>query len=355
MKQMNFFIAVVAIPAFALLASCGYSDSTLPFFSEKLEDLPPEFAAYKSLDEITAFGQYTVEAFSIPAKSRIEHGINKTTNNVIIEVATDIDDTTRDYVFYKLDKTGRTIDSHRFSRSILIANDTGEEQLVEGVFLVNTKKSYYTTWPLDGDTTKKPFIAVNQDLAWSAEQVDAYYQDIVKKSARLADVETWEKTPDHKNQKRIRKAYYLNKTGKWYVLYGNSLRGDYTGKDVNGTNTLFKDFTDVERSFGRYVPPGNITIPYFQRQTYSKYCAQNGGGIGCTMRYTWAGTAYYQVVVGDSVLKFKNKESLSRTDFHGKEFPAKESLLVNFAYYTNPQLSYSLLSANETLYLIKRK
>lgn len=355
MKQVNFFIVTVAMSVFALLASCGYSESAWPFFSEKPEDLPPEFAGYKYLDDISEFGHYTVEAFSVPAGSRIEHGINTTTQNVIIEVATDLDDSTRDYAFYKLDKAGNIIDRHRFSRSTLIAKDTGEEQLVGGVFLVNTKKSYYTTWPLNGDTTQKPFIPVNQDLAWSTEQVDAYYQEIVKKSARLADVETWERIDDHKNQKRVSKAYYLNNPGQWYVLYGNSLRVDYTGKDVTGTNTLFKDFTDVERTFGRYVPPGNITIPYFQRQTYRKYCAQNGGGVGCSMRYTWAGVGYYHVAVGDSILKFKNKGSLSRTDFAGKAFPAKESLLANFAYYTNPQLSYALFSANETLYLIKRK
>lgn len=351
---MNLIISFVSIFALALLGGCDYTDSSgRPFFSEKIERLPAKFAGYKFIDEISEFDNYTMEKFKVPSRSTVEHSINKVTNSVIIKVASDIDDHTRLSALYKLDASGSIVDKHQFTRSFLIKDKTGDEEVVDGVFLVNKENSYYTTWPLNGDKTKRSFISVNQDQTWSTEQVDAYFKEVVRKSARLDDVEVWEKISDQENKRRIRKVYFLNETGKWYILYGNSLESDYSGKSISGVNTLFTDFTDTERSFGRYIPPSNITIPYFERQTFSEFCAPDQ--VGCHMSYSWDGLGYFQVALGDSTLNFKNKVSLSRTDFKGKVFPLKETLLVNFAYYTNPNLKYSLFSANESLYLIKRK
>ncbi|MNQ46934.1 hypothetical protein D3C85_607610 [compost metagenome] len=350
---MNLIISFLTISALSVLAGCGYQDSPPLFSSEKIEKLPTEFADYKYIDEITEFENHTIEKFKTPPRATVEHNINKVTNNVIIKVATDVDDSTRLYEFYKLDTSGNIIDRRQFTRSFLIKENTGDEEMVDGVFLVNKEKAYYSTWPFNGDNTKKPFTPINQELTWSTEQVDAYYKEVVRKSARLDDLAAWEKISPQENKRRVRKIYYLNSTSEWYILYGNSLKSDYSGKRISGFNTLFTDFTDTERSFGRYVPPNNITIPYFERQTYSKFCASDQ--VGCHMSYSWDGVGYYQVTVGESSLKFKNKGSLSRTDFKGETFPPKESLLVDFAYYTNPNLKYSLFSANEHLYIIKRK
>jgi hypothetical protein len=351
---MNPLISFVSIAALALLGGCNYTDASgRPFFSAKIEPLPAEYAHYKFIEDIKEFGHHTIERFNVPSRSTVEHSINKVTNNVIIQVATDLNPETRQHVFYKLDTTGVVIDQHQFKRSFLIKDQTGEEEIVDGVYLINLEKGYYTTWPLNGDKTQRPFTPVNQDLAWSTEQVDAFYNDVVKQSTRLDDVESWHINSDGDGIRRINKVFYLNKTGKWYILYSKSLGTDYSGKSIKGFNTLFTGFTDVERGFGRYTPPANIAIPHFQKEKYEKFCASNQ--VGCSMFYTWEGTGYYQVKVGDSTLNFKNKASLSRTDFKGEEFPAKESLLVNFAYYTNPNLKYSMFSANEALYLIKEK
>lgn len=320
-------------------------------FTHAGEKLPAEYADYKVIDEIKDIGNYTVEKFDIQPNSTVEHSINARTHNVIIAITTEIDDRTRLRTFYKLDRSGTVIDTYQFTRSLLIKDHTGDEEMVGGAFLVNKEKAYTTTWPLDGDTTQKPFIAVNKDLAWSAEKVDAFYKEVVKNSARLDDVVVWEKVSAQENKKRVSKVYYLNSTGKWYVLYGNSLTSDYSGKSLSTTNTLFENFTRDERFFRRYKPPGNISIPYFERQSYEKFCAADQ--VGCHTVYLWSGKGYYQVALNNGLLKFKSQGSLSHTD--GKEFPAKESLLVDFAYYTNPNLNYSLFSANEALYLIKEK
>jgi hypothetical protein len=339
---------VLTIFACALLASCDSVD-----FVEKTEPLPAEFADYKGIDEISEFGNFTVEKFK-DSSGPTEHKFDEDTNNVIIKVTAKIDDDHRQTSFYKLDSSGKIIDTHQFVMSYLIADATGDEEWVGNNFLVNKELGYYTTWPLNGSNIKRPFIEINADRNWSEDKVREHYSDIVMKSAYLDDVETWENISEGKNKKRIAKVYYLRSTGEWYILYGNSLTEDGYGRPLSGfNNTLFENFTSNERFFGRYIPPSNITISYFQKLKYEKYCAANQ--VGCSMFYSWGGMGYYNVAIGGSILKFKNKGSLSTTEFKNKVFPPKESLLVNFAYFTHQNLTYALFSANDVLYIIKQK
>ena len=90
----------------------------------------------------------------------------------------------------------------------------------------------------------------------------------------------------------------------------------------------------------------------------SRFATQRDhNGSGQYMVYTWEGMAYYQVKVEDSILRFKNPAKLSYNDFGGKDkyFPAKETLLPKFAYYSNPDLKYKMLSVNDMVYIIKNK
>ncbi|SEM52707.1 hypothetical protein SAMN04487857_102454 [Pseudomonas sp. ok272] len=353
---MHRIVRAATICVLTLLAGIEAQGASLSLFSDTPEKLPAEFADYKDLADITDVDNYTVEKFNLAPSSTVEHSINKANNRVIIKATATINDHTKRYTFYKLDTSGKIVDTYQFTRNLLIAQSTGDEQLVDGVFLVNKEHTYYTTWPLDGDKTRKPLIALNQDLAWSPEKLDEFYADLVKKSTRLDQFTVYEAISPTENKRRVRKVFYLNSTGKWYVLYGNTLKSDYTGKQLPIFNTLFTDFTETERYFGRYVPPANIRIAYFEKITYKKFESSGGSNNNAAhMNYLWQGMGYYQVDLGNSTLKFKNKGTLSRTDFKGEDFPPKESLLVDFAYYSNPHLNYALFSANDTLYLIKRK
>lgn len=351
---MHRIVGAATICVFTLLATIAAHGASLPFFSDTPEKLPAEFADYKDITNITGFGNYTLEKFKVPPSSTVEHSLNKANNTVIIKATTTLNDHTKQYFFYKLDTSGKIVDTYQFTRNLLIAESTGDEQLVDGVFLVNKEKTYYTTWPLNGDRTRKPLVPLNKDLAWSPEKLDEFYADLVKKSTRLDQFAVYEAISPTENKRRVRKVFYLNSTGKWYVLYGNTLESDYTGKQLPTFNTLFTNFTDTERAFGRYVPPANISIAYFEKITYKKFESSGGSNNNAAhMNYLWQGMGYYHVDVGTGTLKFKNQGTLSRTDFKGEDFPPKESLLADFAYYSNPHLSYALFSANETLYLIK--
>lgn len=355
-RLMHRIVRAAAIGVFTLLAGVEAHSANLPFLNDAPEKLPAEFADYQNITDITDVGNYTLEPFNVPPSSTVEHSINKANNTVIIKTTTPINDHTKQYVFYKLDTAGKIVDTYAFTRNLLIAQSTGDEQLVDGVFLVNKEHTYYTTWPLDGDKTRKPLIPINQDLAWSAEKLNAFYADLVQKSTRLDQFAVYEAISPTENKRRVRKVFYLNSTGKWYVLYGNTLKSDFTGKQLPVFNTLFTDFTETERYFGRYVPPANIRIAYFEKITYEKFKSSGGSNNNAShMNYLWQGMGYYQVALGNGTLKFKNKGTLSRTDFKGEQFPPKESLLVDFAYYSNPHLKYALFSANDTLYLIKSK
>ena len=336
-----------------------------------VEKLPAEYLDYKTIDNISEFENHTIARFQHTIVSDqirfdgfggvptgVESVINTKTNNVIIKVTSKVDDDRLRYSFYKLDIEGNIIDSHEFVRNFLIKENTGDEQMVGATFLVNREMTYYSTWLLDGDKTRKPFIHINQDLAWSDDQVNTFFADMAKKSTRLDEFSIYEKISPQENKKRIRKVYYLNSTGKWYVLYGNSLKNENgSGKRLSGFNTLFKDFNETERFFKRYVPPANISIPYFEKQKYSKFEAGSNNGSGRYMVYKWEGMAYYQLKVDNDILKFKNMASLSYNDFGGrdKDFPPKETLLSKFAYYSNPNLKYTLFLANDLIYVIKPK
>lgn len=139
---MNFTLSLGATSIFfaLLTTSCGVHESGRLSPEEKL---PTEFSDYKYIDEITEFENYTVEKFKVPPRSTVEHSLNKTTNNIIIEIATDVDDHTRQHTFYKLNTSGNIIDSHQFSRSFLIAKKPGTSNWLAALFW-STKKTAIT-------------------------------------------------------------------------------------------------------------------------------------------------------------------------------------------------------------------
>jgi hypothetical protein len=373
MKILKNFVMMAML--LGLLTKVSALDLFGPNHSQVIEKLPVEYSDYKTIDNIFKFDNFSVERFKhITVSDQLrfsnfdgvpvytEHDINKKTNYVIIKTTTKIDANKLEDHFYKLDTDGNIIDSHHFIRNFLTRENTGEEVMLGATFLVNKELMYHTTWPLDGDKTKIPFTVINQDLAWSDDKVNEFYKDIQSKSVRSDELQFYEKVSPTENKRRIRKVYYLNATGKWYVLYGNtlsnSMHSDTVEKRIKKEPpTLFKEFSENNRFFKRYVPPVNITVPYFQRLKYSKYLVGNQNGSGQYMVYTWEGMAYYQVKVEDSVLKFKNPAKLSYSDFGGKDkdFPAKETLLPKFAYYSNPNLKYKMLSVNDMVYIIKNK
>lgn len=337
-----------------LLTGCGTSEFSEP---APKASLPAEFSSYQYIDDISAFGGgHTLEKFKYSAPGQMQYSINKNQDTLIIKTTSPIYDHTKRFSFYKLNSSGDIVDEHQFIQSSLVEQHSGTEELVGGSFLVNKENTYYTTWPIDGDKTKKQLIPVNKNLAWSDAQVDAYYAAIVEKAARVDSFIEYEAINSHENKARTRVVYYLNTTGKWYVLYGNSLRGGYTGKGLRaGENIIFKDFDISTRMDDAYIPPPNITIPYFEKLMYRKTVSAGGGSTNSasSVSYHWDGIGYFQVAVGGSVLKFKNNATLSHTDFGTQQFPAKESLLSALAYYTNPRLKFALLLVNGSLYIIR--
>ncbi|UXL37059.1 hypothetical protein N7D90_15875 [Pseudomonas fragi] len=342
--------------SFFWVTGCGNSEFSRLAPKDKL---PVEFSNYQYIDDISVFeGGYVIERFKYSAPGRMRYSINKSKDNVIIEVVSSIDDQTRKFSFYKLSALGCIIGEHNFIQSTLVARRSGTEELVGASFLVNKVNSYYTTWPVDGDRQRKPFVPINKDLAWSAEKVDAYYAAILEKAARVDSFIEFEAVSVKENKARTRVVYYLNSTGRWYVLFGDSLRGGYTGKGLHsGENIIFKDFGSGVHLNEEYSPPANITIPYFQKTDYRKTVSAGGGSTNSasSVSYHLDGIGYFQVVVNGSVLKFKNKGVLSRREGGSHVFPSKESLLSGFSYYTSPSLKYSLLLVNDMLYVIRAK
>lgn len=323
------------------------------------ETLPVEFSEYAQLTNFMQFKGYTLERFLSESSGELEHGINKNSNQLIIKSTTTIDEGTQRETYYKLDVNGEVIDEYTFYKSSYIAIDTGVEHLVDGTFLVNLEKLYYTTWPLNGNKTRRPFTPINEDLSLPASEVDSVYSDITRKAARLDESIAWEQISARENKQRVRKVFYLNDTARWYVLYGNSLKSDYTGKEIAIFNSLFKS----RDPFAPHTPPNNITIPYFERHN-NRIIRSHGGGStnsGPSTTFIQEGMAYYQLRIGGDILRFKVPEELSVNKSGtayaidvGVKYPPKEVLLNQFDYYTNTNLNYALLSVHGALYLVKK-
>lgn len=321
--------------------------------------LPVEFSEYAQLSNFMQFGDYTLEHFLSETSGEKEHGINKYSNHIIIKNTSAIDEGTQRESYYKLDVNGKVIDEYNFYKSSYSAIGTGGENLVDGTFLVNLEKLYYTTWPLNGNRTRRPFTPINEDLSLSDREVDSIYSDITKKAARIDESIAWEQISASENKRRVRKVFYLNDTARWYVLYGNSLKSDYTGKEIEIFNSLFKS----RDPFISLTPPSNITIPYFERHN-NRIIRSHGGGStnsGPSTTFIQEGMAYYQLRIGGDVLRFKVPEELSVTEPGtaystgvGVKYPPKEVLLNQLDYYTNTHLNYALFSVHGALYLVKK-
>jgi hypothetical protein len=142
------------------------------------EPLPTEFKAYQTLNTHYNADNYKVELLAktetdFPSPIRaFENGhgemiveATKVRNNVIIG-----DD------YLKLNKDGKVTDTLS-----LLSGDGFDKGFVGDftLFISDTATPYYTTWPLNGDTTKRKIEILNNDLSWAEEKLTKTTRNIL--------------------------------------------------------------------------------------------------------------------------------------------------------------------------------
>lgn len=329
------------------------------------EKTPKEYAAYKNLSQIKDFGSHHTVALISKAQAfspRLQlYEISDSC--ILIHAVTAMKhfdngagDSGDNYtnVLKKIDAKGNVIDTLHFKSSSSNQSEFGNP-VVANKQLVNMEKAYYQTWPTDGDKTKKKFVMVNKDFAWSDEKIASYYSNIAFDAKYLQNLYYYldDSVP---YDKRKCKVFFRN--NEWHILFGltDEIKDDsYNRKPVKSESVAISE------------NDGAIKFRYFQKTSYESYLMGSHNGSGTYKTYYWKGTAYFDLKMANDTLHFK-KEDVTLEDYDTrKKFKkdivlTKEQKLQNLAkeisVYKNPNMDFVLLQEDlrsDNLYVAKRK
>lgn len=138
------------------------------------EPLASVYTGFQELNENYQSADFEVklicEASGYPSPIHVFPSIN---NQYIIEADAENDDNTKgDYNFYKINSEGKLTDT-------LFVPYKGywAEFIADFMVFTSYDEAYYTTWPLNGDTTKQDFKVLNADLSWIDTKVKQQIED----------------------------------------------------------------------------------------------------------------------------------------------------------------------------------
>lgn len=242
----------------------------------RFESTPTEFHNYQYLRKLATKQNSDIRLFDA---SIVRSGhINGDSLIWIVEYGDSRKDESLDVdTYYKINIEGVVIDSLKiFNHHTRNIND----------YLINKKDSYFYSWLIDGDRTKKPIIPIqNKTTLLTEKELEPYLKDAVSISSYILR----DSTTDCNIQKII---FYKNKT--WYETLTNA--NYYISEcNTNYKQLSFKYFEDtfVESHFTKERWCGH-RFPDFR-------LALNGR----TPEY-WKGTSYYNLSEWNKNLKFKD-------------------------------------------------
>ncbi len=316
------------------------------------EPLEAKYAAFQEVNEryrssvfdVDLVAHVVVSSAASPNPIRIFTSVN---NQLIIDCDAKVDEETKhDNRYYKLNKTGQIIDS------IYLAYDGYWVNFIED-FIVYTsdKDAHYSTWPLNGDTTKHEVAQLNSDLTWSEEKVDEKIKSIKANAlyyffSSAVNNDVW-----------YHRAYFYQDK-KWQMLL-QKMPGYVNIPDEEGPFRYRKDaFRSGEVDF---QIPKDVKLLYFYPEEKIKYSHIIGGGDGGFSVYNWRGKGFFTTKVAGKDFDFMVSKLVVEKEKHNgfkpslfivKE-PGYASDLFNPAFYHSPNgFSFYSPSAKE-LYLIK--
>lgn len=211
-------------------------------------------------------------------------------DNIIIACdARKDEDTKGDAVYFKINKKGIISDS-------LYVKDTGYWTVLIADFMVHTdeKDAYFTTWPIDGDTTRQLFVEHNNDLQMPEEELRGQLHKIKHKSLYYF-VRTYVKGEHYFT------ATYFYADGRWQVLWQET--ANYQSIMDSEDPTRYQQ--EIYRSGEPDVSLDTaVTLKHFHRQDSIKYYHIIGGGASGTVKNEWRGMGFFDTQIGASTFNF---------------------------------------------------
>lgn len=302
---------------------------------------------YKSdIFKVSLVARVVVSSAASPNPIRVFPSVD---DQLILDCDANVNEETKfDTRYYKIDKTGTVTDS------LYVAYQGYSEQFIDG-FMVYTsaKDAYYTTWPLNGDTTRRQVVELNADLSWEDERLEAKVK-AVKASAKYYFFST-----ALKENVWYRQVYFYADQ-QWYLLWQKT--PGYTQVLDEDNSLRYRNV--VFRSGGvSFEIPENVKLLHFHQQEKIKYYHVIGGGDGGFSVYNWRGMGFFETSVAGRVFEFmvpklvveKEKYNGFKPSLYTVSEPGSSTNLYHPAFYHSPNgFSFYAPEAKE-LFLIRIK
>ncbi len=281
---------------------------------------------------------------SSPEPIRVFPTVNQ---QLIIDADPEVDEETKhDYRYYKLDQQGKLVDS------IYIRYEGYWPKFIDRFMVFsNDQKAYYTTWPLDGDTTRHHFVSLNADFSWPKDKIDQKIR-AVKKSGNYYFFSAFR---DHGKDFRWM-AFYEQQ--QWYMLW-EKMPG-YT--QVADEDSGYRYRSDVFHT-GTPDPviPEDVRLIHFYPEEKMEYKHVIGGGALPSSATNWRGKGFFSTDIAGRNFSFKvdqlvvEKEKYDRfkTRLYTLTEPGGAARIYEPAFYRSEH-GFALYSGNwDELYIIK--
>jgi len=315
--QKNCLVILSLILGFVLSIAYGYSFRNFidqPSFSAK--DLE-----YKMMTE-----GIKTERYSISKLFKNDYSVNLSRPYYFPQHKVIVFNSYRDkseQSFYKIDSQGNLVDSITFSQDY--------STIIFGDYILQNKA--YSSWIIDGDTTKKNYIEVNAGTNWSEDKVENEF-DRLKRSAEDVFYFKYESLWDYddpRNESKIDKAVFLI-NGIWYALYGKNLYVDLNDLPDHILPNLIPDDSSFDQ-------PNSIAyVADFQKTNRVK-------------ENEWNGLAYINLLYKTDTIKIKAKLTQNEKPINN----LGKYAAYNMGYFKPDGLPYAFIVQDDNYYIIKTK
>lgn len=315
-RRMLFIVIGFILVVFILPNISNYYHSISLLFEKKYK----EEKKYTFLHQLSSNSNFNIRAFSTTANNT---NIFKINDSLIVASISDEHQFERDSDFtdswYKINNKGQVIDS------LTIKN---ESIYKFGNYLVNSDKSYYLTWLIDGNTKPMSFSPIENGKIIEEKDFVNYTND------SDFSLGNWSGYDKNKKYKTI---YF--KDGKWNEIYTK----EYQKISEKRVQNKRLPFTNIDKI---------STLDYFYKE---KWRGENFPNFNLYINGRtpdhWQGTGYFTIQVNNQKIHFKrgglklfkdNRISDSRT----------------LAFYENAKKTYTIISDinyGGYLYLIRYK
>lgn len=292
---------------------------------------PKEYLDYKTLEEGVYSQNYKAELLFHVYNGGMEccyPKVYKTFNNNVLILFKKENNPYETY--YKFDNNGQIKDTLS-NLSRIVKNDNSQFPSTEFFYeFINgflVEKEYYSTWAIDGDTTKKPLKILNENSDWNNEQLTKELSEIIKNSL-----------------------FFVQRNSKVY-FYADKILGVINTK---GFYDRLKYATSDNNPFDEKTFIGSFSFDYFHKKKRISYTTSIGGGNGRNKNKGDYGDLFVSMNINEDKLKIKFEDLILGSEHQPfyRFFFEKQATDFDFVYYAYKDMNFALLSVDDRLFYI---